>query len=130
MLLLRRNISGDNLEMFNLHCRISNSGQKCFNSGNQLNISYVMTVGASRPVILTRSDVASAAFTRGATASAVFRLSASWPASTGTYFSMYMRIVAPEEPVPAITSGITVMRINFGDIHIHGKLPDHILGGI
>ena len=62
---------------------------------------YVITVGLSRPVSFTMLLAVSAALTSGATASAVSRLSASWPASLATNFSMYMRIVEPEEPVPA-----------------------------
>ena len=64
-----------------------------------------MTVGSLRPVMRTRSEVVSAAFTSASTAVAVSWLSASSPASGATYFSMYIRIVAPEEPVPVQRGG-------------------------
>ena len=74
------------------------------------NCGHVITVGLSLPVSFTILLAVSAAFTNGPTASAVSKLKASCPASGGTYFSMYIRIVAPLEPVPAESAHSSCIR--------------------
>eukprot|EP00966_Prymnesium_polylepis_P333110 7388577-Prymnesium_polylepis.2 len=60
---------------------------------------HVMTVGSSRPVNSRTRAMSRARATRGCSASAVSISSAS-TSSADWYFSMYMRTVAPTEPVP------------------------------
>ena len=62
---------------------------------------YVITVGASRPVSCFMLDSRSATSTSGASAVAASACRRSGPASGATYCSTYMRMVAPDEPVPA-----------------------------
>ena len=59
--------------------------------------TYVITVGESRPVNSFNFDVSSATFINGASAScaSIFCF-----VTSGSYCSMYMLTVAPEEPVP------------------------------
>lgn len=61
----------------------------------------VMTVGLSRPVSLAMLDSVSATFTSGCSVAAASALSFSGPAPGATYCSMYIRMVAPADPVPA-----------------------------
>ena len=64
-------------------------------------VYYVITVGASRPVRCFMLDSRSATSTSGASAVAASACRRSGPASGATYCSTYMRMVAPDEPVPA-----------------------------
>ena len=64
---------------------------------------YVITVGASRPVSCFMLDSRSATSTNDASAVAASACRRSGPASGATYCSTYMRMVAPDEPVPACT---------------------------
>ncbi len=66
---------------------------------------HVITVGASRPVRCFMLDSVSATSTSGFSAMAASACRRSGPASGATYCSTYMRMVAPDEPVPARAPG-------------------------
>ena len=94
-------------ETFIFKCR----GSASFSSTSDLNCqiqyltkwcrNYVITVGLSLPVSFGRSDSVRATSTSFCSAGAVSWLRSCSLASAATYFSIYMRMVAPDEPVPA-----------------------------
>ena len=84
-----------------VRCFMLDSRSATFTSGAKQDVYYVITVGASRPVRCFMLDSRSATSTSGASAVAASACRRSGPASGATYCSTYMRMVAPDEPVPA-----------------------------
>jgi hypothetical protein len=97
---------------------------------------HVITVGASRPVRCFMLDSVSATSTSGFSATAASACSRSGPASGATYCSTYMRMVAPDEPVPArgrpAALGARLLCVGMHDlvqaVLICGVSPQDVLG--